>query len=782
MTVCRGGIYEGAALMEEKQLRQLMSEMTLKEKAGQMVQYVGMLYSGNTEEILTGPDNFLALTREDMDVCGTILGSVGAEELIRIQKNSMEKQPHHIPMLFMLDVIHGLKTVFPMPLALAATFDPQLTEECCAVAAREAAVSGVHVTFAPMADLVRDARWGRVMEALGEDPYLAGLMTAAMVHGFQGDNPSEKDRVAACVKHFAAYGASMAGRDYNEVEMDLYTLKNQYLRSYQAGIDAGAELVMSSFNTMNGVPMAANREMLRDLLRDKMGFDGVVISDFAALHELTVHSVAQDPKEAARKALMAGVDIDMVSTAYTKHLVELAEENPGYAELIDEAVWRILCLKNRLGLFENPFKDADPQREKEVILCSEHRALARQAAADSFVLLKNEGLLPLDFKSGKKIAFIGPYVDSNEVISSWAVAGNMSDCTTIREAAKHACREAGADPSAILFCQGSPMMGEKDYDSRDAAAFGHEDHTWEYDGLLRADPETVGNMLEEAAQTARGADLVVLAVGETRNQTGEACSRGMLDIPQVQMELVRRVCRENSHVIVVLFNGRPLDLREISCEAEALLEVWLPGTESGNAILDVLTGKRAPGGKLPMSFPYCVGQVPVYYNHINTGRPDHPGRQNHFLSRYLDIPNEPLYAFGYGLSYGDIRIGQPGLAKAETEDGTAADSSGKIIFHAGETLILTVEAENNGKEAGCEVIQVYLKALHSTGVRPVRELIAFQKIRLEPGESTKAVFEITEPMLRYDRPNGSYGSEPGEYELYTGSSSLAGDVLRFTLE
>ena len=756
--------------MTDRQIHELLEKMSTEEKIGQMVQFTGSLYSGNPEEVLTGPENTMNLTAEDLQMCGTILGTVGAGTLAEIQKKYMEKHPHRIPMMFMLDVIHGLKTIFPIPLAMAGTFDPDLADRCCEMAAKESAVSGVHVCFAPMADLVRDARWGRVMESFGEDPYLASEMTAAMVRGFQGSERQEdgslgKDRIAACVKHFAAYGAALAGRDYNEAEVDDYTLHNQYLKAYQAGIDAGAMLVMSAFNTVNGVPASGSKPLLRDMLREEMGFDGVVISDYSALRELQVHGTASDEKEAAAAALKAGVDIDMVSPVYIRALKQLAEEDSVCLERIDEAVWRILKLKNRLGLFENPFRGANSEREKEVILCREHRDLARQAAAESFVLLKNSGILPIEKKpeedAGFKIAMIGPYIESREVISSWAIMGAPGDCVTIREGIE----EAWGRTENVRYCQGSPMLGEKDHDAMDAATMDPDARMKRYDGVVRAVPEEIRRMREEAVSAAKEADLIVMALGETRYQTGEASSRGFLDLPQVQMELYRAVRRVNENVVVVLFGGRPLDLREISESAAAVLQVWFPGTESGHAVADVLTGKISPSGKLAVSFPYSVGQVPVFYNYMNTGRPNSAMRANQYYSRYLDMPNEPLYPFGYGLSYTAFEMHS---VQADRE-----------WIQEGETLHLALELENTGSRTGAEVVQVYLRDVCAKGTRPVRELIDFKRVCLKPGEKRHITFDINDQKLAYYRPDGTYGCDPGLFVLYVGTSSTAENKVEF---
>ncbi|MDD6615719.1 MAG: beta-glucosidase BglX, partial [Lachnospiraceae bacterium] len=660
--------------------------------------------------------------------------------------------PHHIPMLFMLDVIHGMKTVFPMPLAQGAAFDPEMSEKCAAAAALEAAVSGLHVTFSPMADLVRDARWGRVMESNGEDPYLNSLLTAAQVKGFQGEDMGSYGKVCSCVKHFAGYGAAEAGRDYNTTQISERTFREFYLKAYQAGIDAGAGMVMTSFNTVNDIPASTNQWLMRDVLRGEMGFDGVLISDYAAILETVAHGYSEDEKHAAENGLKAGVDIDMMTNVYAANLADLVREGTVSEEMLDESVWRVLELKNKLGLFENPYKDADPEAEKKVILCQEHRALAREAAARSFVLLKNDGVLPVDPSAGQKVAFIGPYVNRKQIISSWSVAGDTDACVTIQEAAMELF-----DPSRTVYLQGSPVL----------------DPDYEMEGFFDYQPEEFNEeqrreMLQQAAEAAEDADLVILAMGEHYLQSGEATSRSALDLPQVQMELLREVAKVNKNIAVVLFNGRPLDLREISQTAGAVLEVWLPGTEGGHAVIDVLTGRVNPSGKLSMSFPYCVGQVPVYYNRFTTGRPCIPGVKERFKSKYLDIPNEPLYPFGYGLSYTEFEFSPVALDSAVLKEDSVIRAS--------------VTVKNTGDKAGTEVVQLYLQDVCGSVVRPKKELKGFRKVTLAPGESEMVEFVIDEPMLRFLRADGTVGSEPGQFRVWIADSSASGESLSFCLE
>lgn len=736
--------------MTEQKLKELLADMTLEEKVNQMSQVVGAFFNKDMDITAMGPMADKGFTPENVALSGSILGSMGAETLKKIQKDFVEQHPHHIPMLFMLDVINGFKTIFPIPLGQGATFEPELSEKCAAVAAKEAAVSGLHVTFAPMTDLVRDARWGRVMESTGEDPYLNGLFCAGMVRGFQGDDLKEPYKIASCVKHFAGYGAPTAGRDYNTVELSEHTFRDFYLPSYKAGIDAGAAMVMTSFNTVNGVPATGNKKLMRGILRDEMGFDGVLISDWAAIEEIIYHGYCADREEAAVRSAEAGVDIDMMTGIYCENLCRLVREGKISEDLIDESCMRILELKNKLGLFENPYKDADAEKEKAYNLCPEHRALAKKAAEESFVLLKNDGVLPLD--TAKKIAFVGPYTNNHEIKSSWSFTGDSKDCVTIQEAA-----EKVFDASRTTYAEGCPVIGN------DVELIGFTETT-----PKKYSEEELAAMEQSALQAAKEADLVVMPMGEHYLQSGEATSRAMIDVPEIQMELFRKVMAVNPNVVVVLFNGRPLDLREISAKAKAVLEVWFPGTEGGSAVVDVLTGKKNPSGHLPMSFPYCVGQAPVSYNEYSTGRPNLPGMKERFRSKYLDIPNAPLYPFGYGLSYTTFDI------SAVTLDQNEMDKNGRIAAH--------VTVKNTGDTAGCDVVQLYIRDDYSDVVRPVRELKGFRRVELAPGKEQEVTFYITEEDLRYYRLDGTFGSEPGTFTVFVGDSSTTENSAVFTLK
>ncbi|MEF2597067.1 MAG: glycoside hydrolase family 3 N-terminal domain-containing protein [Lachnospiraceae bacterium] len=737
--------------MEQKQLKQLLLELSLEEKAGQLVQLMGNFYETDVESVLTGPGKNLGLTEENIHLAGSILGTYGAETLKKIQSAYMKQHPHHIPLLFMMDVIHGMKTIFPMPLAQAASFEPEMTEKCASAAAKEAAASGLHVTFSPMADLVRDARWGRVMESCGEDPYVIGKFTQAQVKGFQGEDMGAPGKICACVKHFAGYGAPVAGREYNTVELCEHTFRDFYMKGYEAGIEAGAGMVMTSFNTLNGIPATVNQKLMRTILRGELGFDGVLISDFAAIQETIAHGYSENEEKAAQNALECGVDIDMMTGVYAGKLTELVKKGVISEALLDESVWRVLKLKNRLGLFENPYKDADAEAEAQLLLCQAHRELAREAAAKSFVLLKNDGILPVCPEKAQKVAFIGPYVNRKEMISSWAITGDTDPCVTIREAAEELFDKAGT-----AYLEGSPIL-DRGYAARAFRGRVEKEYTEEEENAL----------LQEAVAAAKAADIVILPLGEHFMQSGEAASRAMLDLPEVQMRLLRAVSEVNENIVTVLFNGRPLDLREVSSRSKAVLEVWFPGTEGGHAILDVLTGRKEPAGRLPISFPYCVGQVPISYNAYATGRPDDPDVGDKFKSRYLDIPNTPLYPFGYGMGYTGFEVSPVRL------DADKIAENGKIKA--------AVTLKNIGERIGTETLQFYIQDISASVVRPVKELKGFLKVTLAPGEEREISFEIKESMLRFLRADGTVGSEPGTFRVWIAKDSTQGEPAEFIL-
>ncbi len=735
--------------MHIEKLKNLLSQMTLDEKIGELFQIPAYFFDGGNA---TGPALEMGIRDEDIQMAGSCLSVTGAAKVKQIQRIHTENHPHHIPMLFMADVINGFRTIFPIPLAQGCTFDPDLVENCASIAASEAAASGVHVTFSPMADLTQDARWGRVMEGTGEDPYLNSCMASAMVRGYQGpDNRiSDRGRLASCLKHFAGYGAPIGGRDYNAVELSRHTLYEDYLPAYKAAVDAGCELVMTSFNTLDRIPSSANRWLMRDVLRDEMGFAGVLISDWAAIQELIIHGIAKDANDAAVLAMNAGVDIDMATPIYIKNLKQLVLQRKIPESFIDEAAWRVLNLKNKLGLFENPYKDASEEDERKLILCDAHRKVARECAEKTFVLLKNDRqILPLDSKS-EKIAFIGPFADYKLLSGSWSFFGEDNDCVTIKEGVFNHYPHA-----KVSFAKGCPMVDPG------VEILGFQKKV----PLDLTDPETA---LAEALQLAATCDKVVLALGEHRDYSGEGASKASLTLPECQLNLLRQISKVNANICVVLFNGRPLDLREIERYAAGILEAWLPGIEGGNALARTLFGDSVPSGKLTMSFPYCVGQVPVFYNHMNTGRPFHGDyRKERYASQYLDIPNQPLYPFGYGLSYTTFTCSEIQLSQETLAQDTAIEA--------------TTTVTNIGCCTGTETVQLYIRDLWGSVTRPVRELKGFRKVTLHPGESCEVKFKITEDMLRFYDIHMNCTSEPGGFEVYIGFDSNTENKQVFSL-
>ena len=708
-------------MTKKRDLGALVAQMTLQEKADQLVQLASIFYVKEKAEI-TGPINHFGLDDESIARVGTMLGGVGAETAIKIQKKHMEEDRNHIPMVFMRDIIHGCYTVFPIPLAMGCSFDPQLMEDCSYMAAKEGSVSGSHVTFTPMVDYVRDARWGRVLETCGEDAKLNGIMGAAQVRGFQGDNIADHDRLATCVKHFAAYGGAEGGRDYNTVEISERTLRQFYFPAYKACIDAGTKMLMPSFNTLNGIPSIANKWLMNRVLREEWGFDGLVISDYNAIGELKRHGIIDDLKDGARLAFEAGCHIDMMSPAYHKHLAELVAEGTIDEKDLDAFVLKFLEFKEELGLFDDPYHGADPEKEKEICLCEEHRALARRAAEDASVLLKNNGILPFS-KDVKKIALIGPFADNNAIKGAWAGSGKDEDCVTVKEGIAKLLPDA--EINVVEGC-----------------------------GMLLTDTDKSG--FDEAIEAAKAADVVILCVGESQNYSGESCSRADLRLPGVQEELVKAVCEANANTAMLLFNGRPLVLSAINQIVPAILEMWMPGNEGGNAAANLLFGEVNPSGKLSMSFPKSVGQCPISYIYYNTGRPK--GKADDIFemygSDYIDCGILPLYFFGEGLSYTDF------VYESMTLDKNEIDENGE--------LTVSVTVRNAGEREGKEVVQLYMRDLVSNTARPLQELLAFKKISLAPGESKTVEFKVNEPMLRYYNFDCEYVSEKGEFQLMVG--------------
>ncbi|OAB36031.1 glycoside hydrolase family 3 N-terminal domain-containing protein [Paenibacillus glacialis] len=719
--------------MPEQQLRILINQMSIEEKISQLLQLAGPFFEGSESQgEITGPMEALGITDHSIRNTGSVLGLTGAKEVIQVQEAHLKNNRLGIPLLMMADIVHGYKTIFPVPLAIGCSWDMDMAENTAVIAAAEASAAGVHVTFAPMVDLVRDPRWGRVMESTGEDPFLNSEFARAFVRGFQGsDLTQDRSRVAACVKHFAAYGASEGGRDYNTVDMSERQLREYYLPAYRAALDEGCEMVMTAFNTVDGIPATGNRRLMRDLLRDEWGFDGVLISDWGAVKEMIPHGIAAGEAEAAYRAIQAGVDIEMMTPSYEHHLKGLIENGQVDESLLDEAVMRILKLKHTLGLFDNPHRGASIELEQELILSETHRQAARDAAAKSCVLLKNDNVLPL--KKEQKIALIGPFAQSGDILGPWSWMGSKEEAIQVY--------------TGMVNLVGSTNI---------TTAQG-------------CDIETgTEAQLAEALLAAQHSDVIVLALGEHSEMSGEAGSLADIRLPQIQLELIAALQSLNKPMVAVLFNGRPLDLHGVYDQVDAVLEAWYPGTEGGAAIADLLYGRQNPSARLTMSFPYSVGQVPVYYNHFNTGRPQGaPDAQVRYVSQYLDIPNEPLLPFGYGLSYTTFEYSE------------ATISSTTMTLE--QPLTIKVRVTNTGECTGEELVQLYIRDLVGEVVRPVKELKSFRKIILEPKESQEVTFTLTEEQLRYHHSNLEFKSDFGDFHAYIGSNSRDVTELKFTL-
>ena len=716
-------------------LEALLAQMTLDEKIGQLVQTNGVLFYKDDSE-LTGPSAELGIDLDYRKNIGSLLNFKSAENAIKIQKKHLEDDRNKIPMLFAMDVIHGCRTIYPIPLAIGASFDPELAEECTRMAAKEAAADGVHLTFAPMVDLSRDARWGRVMESGGEDPYHNGVMAAAQIRGYKGDDLSSPESIATCAKHFAAYGAGEGGRDYNTAEISEHAMREYFLPAYKACVDAGVDMIMPSFNNVNGVPSTANTHLLCDILRDEWGFDGVVNSDYAAVKELIKHGVAGNLKDCARLAFSAQCDIDMISPCYANYLKELIQEGVFTEAELDRSVMRVLKLKDRLGLFEDPYHGADSEKISALTLCDEHRKIARRAAEESAILLKNNGVLPFS-KDVKKIAIIGPYADNHEILSWWRCRGNKDLTVTVKEGI-------------------SALLPNAEIVTHNACS------------LIFNDTDESG--ITEAVELAKNADVAIICVGEHYKYSGEANSRTDIELTKPQKRLVAEVSAVQSNSAVLLFGGRPLALTDEDKCAHAILEMFLPGHEGGTAAARLLFGDANPSGKVSMSFPRSVGQCPIYYNRTKTSRPpidpDIPTPTN-FTSGYIDCGITPLYTFGYGLSYTQFKYESMKL------DSSTMTRDGKIT--------VTVTLKNVGDRSGKEVVQLYLRDLVSSTVKPIQELKAFKKVYLEPNESISVDFEITEPMLRLWNSKNELVSENGEFTVSVGYADHFAFTEKFEL-
>lgn len=716
-------------------VKALLSRMTTEEKVGQLIQ-LNSMFLGNTKSDVTGPRQRLGISESLLKKVGSTLNFNGFSEVKAMQDQHLEEDRNHIPLMFMMDVIHGYRTIYPIPLGMGASFDPALMKVCAEMAAKEASAGGVHVTFAPMVDYSRDARWGRIMESCGEDPYLNSVMGAVQVEAYQGEDISALDHIAACVKHFAGYGGAEAGRDYNMVEISERLLREYYLPAYKACIDAGVKMLMPSFNSLNGVPSVANTWLLQSILKDEWHFDGVVISDYNAIGELLKHGITDDIKDAAHMAFENGCDIDMMSAGYCSSLCRLADDGEISMEKLDAAVLRVLELKRALGLFEDPYHGASEERENAICLCAEHRAIARKAAEESAVLLKNDGVLPFS-KDVKRVALIGPFAATNAIKGFWSCNGEDKDCVSVAEGVKALLPNA-----EIIVCDGCSA---------------------EWNVLCR-------DGFAEAIAAAKNADAVVLCLGEPQNYSGEGNSRAELGLTGVQMALAKEVLAMNANTAVLIFGGRPLVLTELDEIAPAILDMWFPGTEGGSAAARLLFGDANPSGKVSMSFPKSVGQCPIYYNHPSTGRPKTQAENEHqlFTSNYIDCGNLPLYPFGHGLSYSDFVYESLEL----DTDSMTKDSAIRV----------SITVHNRSDRAGKEVVQLYMHDIVASTVRPIQSLIGFEKVEIGAGERVTVHFTITEPMLRFYDAGCNFISEPGAFDVAVGHADHLILTKRFILK
>lgn len=726
---------------------QLMKKMTLEEKIGQLNLPV-------TGEITTGQAKSSDVVKRIRNgEVGGLFNLKGVERIREVQRQAVEESRLGIPLLFGMDVIHGYETIFPIPLGLSCTWDMKAIEESARIAAVEASADGISWTFSPMVDVSRDPRWGRVSEGNGEDPFLGAAIARAMIRGYQGKDMSRNDEIMACVKHFALYGASEAGRDYNTVDMSRQRMFNEYMLPYQAAVEAGVGSVMASFNEVDGVPATGSKWLMTDVLRKQWGFDGFVVTDYTGINEMIDHGMG-DQQTVAALALNAGVDMDMVSDAFSGTLKKSVEEGKVSAAAIDAACRRILEAKYKLGLFDDPYKYCDVNRPKKQIFTKEHRAIARKTASESFVLLKNEGVLPLSKKG--TIAVVGPLANTrSNMPGTWSVAAVLDNAPSLVEG----LREVVGDRAKVVTAKGSNLIGDADYEKR-ATMFGRE---------LHRDNRTDRELLDEALKVAAGADVIVAALGESSEMSGESSSRTNLEMPDVQRALLQELLKTGKPVVLVLFTGRPLVLTWEEEHVPAILNVWFGGSEAAYAISDVLFGDVNPSGKLTATFPQNVGQIPLFYNHKNTGRPLQEGRWfEKFRSNYLDVSNEPLYPFGYGLSYTTFAYSDIHLSSTEM----SADGE----------LTATVTVTNTGSRDGAEVVQLYIRDLVGSVTRPVKELKGFEKIFLKAGESRKVSFSITPELLKFYNYDLQFVCEPGDFDVMIGGNSRDVKKARFLLK
>jgi beta-glucosidase len=744
----------------EKKVDALLKQMTLDEKLGQLVQYSDNGYNEalTAEETAAGPgknptahQSVDAMALVTAGKLGSLLNTVGQARTNALQHAAVEKSRLHIPLLFGADIIHGYKTVYPIPLGLAATFDPQLVASLAHISASEARTGGVNWFYSPMVDISHDPRWGRTQEGAGEDACLGAAMARAYIRGYQQVDLSQPTSVAASVKHFAAYGAAEAGKEYNTTDMSESRLRQVYLPPYKAAVSEGAATIMSAFNALNGVPSSANPYLLQHVLRDDWGFDGFVVSDYTAVMELRNHGIALDAATAARKAITAGVDIDMMSHYYDTELPELVRSGQVSIAVVDEAVRRVLRVKFALGLFEHPYAES-----KEVTSAvPEHREVVRKAAEEAIVLLQNKPvdggppILPLS-DNIKKIALIGPLADnSGEMTGSWGDNRRDPDVVTVKDALEARAKKIGG---SLTYAKGTEILG------------------------------TSESGFAEAAKAAKEADVVVMALGESSEMSGEAGSRANLDLPGNQQELLESVAAAGRPIVLLVFSGRPLVLTAAAKHVPAIMEAWFPGTEAGSAIAELLWGDVAPSGKLPMSFPRAVGQEPLYYNQFPTGRPpvgldlnQPPGGDSRFFSRYIDVPNDALFPFGYGLGYTKFAYENVTLSRSAIPLSEASRKDGHSL------VSVTATVRNTGSRTGTEIVQCYVGNLGASLEQPVRSLQGFQRVTLQPGESKQVKFALGFPELSFYDNDGHAVIEKTDYTVWVGGDSRATEKAEFRI-
>ncbi|MCH7398083.1 beta-glucosidase BglX [Belliella sp. DSM 107340] len=715
----------------------VLSLMTLEEKLGQLnLPAAGDITTGQAES-----SNIAEKIKQGK--VGGLFNLKSATKIREVQRIAVEESRLKIPLLFGMDVIHGYETLFPIPLGLSSSWDMELVEKSARIAAIEASADGINWTFSPMVDVSRDPRWGRVSEGNGEDPFLGAQIAKAMVKGYQGDDLTLENTIMACVKHFALYGAPEAGRDYNSVDMSRQRMFNEYFLPYKAAVEAGVGTVMTSFNDIDGIPASGNKWLMTDLLRDQWGFNGFVVTDYTAINEMIDHGMG-NLQEVSAMALKAGVEMDMVGEGFLTTLEKSFEEGKISQNQIDEAVRRILIAKFKLGLFDDPYKYADPERSKRDVFNAEHRKIAREIASQTFVLLKNEGnILPI--KRESTIALVGPMADNKEnMAGTWSVAGKFDKAISLREGLENAV----GDKAKVVYARGSNITSDSILESR-VSIFGKPTYR---------DERSEEEMIKEALAVAKNADVIIAAMGESAEMSGEASSRSDIEIPENQRNLMKALLKTGKPVIMVMFTGRPLAIKWESENVPAILNVWFAGSEAGDAIADVLFGDVNPSGKLTATFPQNVGQVPIFYNHKNTGRPLPEGEWfQKFRSNYLDVSNDPLYPFGFGLSYTSFEYSDVKLSAAALE--------------GEQKLTASIELKNTGKFDGAEVVQLYVRDMVGSITRPVKELKGFQKVKLKAGESKTITFELTNEDLKFYNYDIDFVFEPGEFEVMIGGNS-----------